>query len=264
MIVLLLLAQILKEQPIVPARSYPHEARVMARVHRIWDPGTGEQLAVAPFQVNVGTYSTRDTARLEVELRPESNARPARETPAHLELAVSGRPGIATGVVAGPIPAEPDFWRVVARENRPFRESLATFRLARLGEGAFALSDLIVGVAGQGPRWMVGPDTIAMAPQAMIVATERIQLFYQMRSAQPLRDLRTRLTVTRVVENESQDDQLITFTFSTPNVAQGITAVQRDIDVSRFTGSRYRVDITVSTASGRYLGAARGMLELVR
>ncbi|MEO5799749.1 MAG: hypothetical protein ABIZ70_13830 [Gemmatimonadales bacterium] len=263
MIIVALLAQVLQASP-APARANPHDTRVMARVHRVWDPATGEQLAIAPFQLNVITWGSRDSVRFEVELRPESNTRPAPESLAHTDLLVSGRAAIVTGAVAGPIPVEADFWRVVARENQPFRESLATFRLARLGAGAFALSDLIVGVEGKGPRWLLGADTVAMAPQAMIVANERIQLFYQMRSAAPLRDLRTRLIITRVVENESQDDQVLTIAFSTPNVPAGITAEQRDIDVSRFTGSRYRVDVTVSTATGRLLGAARGMLELVR
>lgn len=264
MLTVVLLAQVVATSPAPPVRRYPIEVKLTARVHRLWNPADQQQLAVAPFSLAVPLRWSGDSVGYGVELRPETNTRPSRDTPAHLELFARGGTTRTLGVVAGPVPAEPDFWRVVARQAGMTRENLATFRLSRLREGNFALSDLVVGAAGQGVSWALGADTVTLAPDEVLLATERIQLFYQIRSTRPLSDLCTKMTVTRVVAQESQADQVFTLGFRTPRVPAGITSVQREIDATRLTGSRYRIDVIVTTADGTFLGATRGMLELVR
>lgn len=246
----------------------PHirHLRMLAQVHRVWDPNTGKQMGVVPFALaNDFTPGIRDSAKFEVDLRgaDRGNADMADALTHSAAMLFPAAPRMS-GAFYIPLPGKPSKWRVTAHEPEGRAEKHIELAVTPLVEGPFALSDVVIGSAQQGVSWTPGSVPISLAPKQIVFSDRWVQLNYQVRSESARTGLRTRLIITRIIDETAQDGEVITLGFPGERVAAGLNLVQREIDASRLSGSRYRIDVEVLDKAGLSLGMTSGMIELVR
>jgi hypothetical protein len=96
----------------------------------------------------------------------------------------------------------------------------------------------------------------------LVRRADEITLWFQVRSEQELRDARATITITRIVGENVDDEQILSVAFNT-DIGSGITSFDRAIDATRLGGSRYRLDVSVVSADGSVRAEQTTMLEMV-
>ncbi|MEP6591017.1 MAG: hypothetical protein ABJC19_07525 [Gemmatimonadota bacterium] len=265
-VALALLAQVYTPSTRVVLVPINHPVRALAQLHRLWDPSTGRQVAVIPFAlaVNFSVQRRRDSVTFRVGLTGAQRTRTSPDSAAARTVVLYTEAARQTGALSHPISDHPERWTVkVSRESPPWKERFE-FAVVPLVEGAFAISDLVVGAAGQGTPWPLGRDTVALAPRQIVFTTGSIQVSYQLRSERARSGLQTIFVFTRVIDDADLADRSTTIRFKDASVPKGISLQQRDIAAAQLSGSRYRLDVSIATEDGTLLASRSGMLELVR
>jgi hypothetical protein len=240
--------------------------RMLAQVHRVWDPSTGKPMGVVPFALaNDFTPGIRDSATFAVELRDHITeaARERDATGPAIGQLFPGSPRMS-GAFYAALPVKPAKWQVVAHEPGGRAEKKIDLQVAPLPEGPFVISDVMIGSERQGVAWQPGALPVSLAPKQIVLTDGSIQLNYQIRTISAHQSLRTSFLITRVVEESDQEGEVLKLVFPDERVVVGVNQIQREIDASRLPGSRYRLDVEVFAKDGTSLGKTTGMLELVR
>ncbi len=114
---LALLAQVQSATLLQP----PHirHLRMLAQVHRVWDPATGQQMGVVPFALaNDFTPGIRDSANFDVDIRgAEKSTAALPDASVHASATLFPASPRMSGAFYLPLPSKAGTWRVTAQEG---------------------------------------------------------------------------------------------------------------------------------------------------
>lgn len=222
----------------------------LARLHRVWDPASGAVLGVVPWAVRTADVAagqdTATTFTLTVrQWDPGTGAWLEAAIPRALRLP-SDRPsdGFLTGHAVVASGAGVSAWSVVAAQDTIAWGRAWADRVAPLGGGALAISDLVLGAASQGQVWRTtGGTEVPLAPLGAFERREPMTLYWQVRSVGARDALRTTVALYQTAATREEPALQIAFT---SRVGAGLTEELRDLDISRLAGGRYRVEVVLT------------------
>ncbi len=229
-----------------------HPITTEAHLSRVWDPATGAPLAVIPYAFRAGDLvltpdSTGVSAEFELTLRQWSRATETwLATSITRRLHYRGTPDdkswLTSFVV---IPSTPDVsaWSLVAVQDTAHRGRAWADSLVLIGDGAFRLSDLVLGAASQGHAW---PTTtgghVALAPLGAFSRTEPVSVYWQVRTRAVHDSVRTTVALHKVGVRREEPAFEVAFG---GRLGAGLNEVQREIGVDRLDAGAYRIELVV-------------------
>ncbi|MEO5799138.1 MAG: hypothetical protein ABIZ70_12790 [Gemmatimonadales bacterium] len=206
-----------------------------ATLYRMWDPTSGAPLSVIPIR------TSGDTSRMTVRVSQldigSSNLRDTTLTvPSSSVLALPRGPDVST-------------WSVVAtREAKKETGRGWEDGLAPLPVGEVRMSDLILGTARSPLVW----DATGSRVPIHLGPFDRkvpIKLYYQLFSKLARPNATSTITLIREDPGTKADAPSVRIE-GRAAVEKGLTEVERELDVSRLDGHRYRLEVAVSDGAG--------------
>ncbi len=225
----------------------------LARLHRVWDPASGEVLGVVPYAVRTGDVAERGdtTTTFTLTVRqwdPGTGAWLEAAIPRALRLPRDRpRDGYLTGHAVVASGAGVSAWSVVAAQDTTAWGRAWADRTAPLGGGALVISDVILGATSQGQRWRTtGGTEVPLAPLGAFDRNEPMTLYWQVKSTTARDDLRTTVALYETGNKSEEPALQIAFT---GRVAAGLTEELREVGIARLDGGRYRVEVVLTDPS---------------
>jgi hypothetical protein len=242
----------------------PLAIRVQVDAMRVWDPANGRVLHIVPWSYALDAlYSGRVPMVAVTTLRLDPD--PGRTTTQTVTDTVAPRAQHRTGAQVFPGGSGAAEWSLeVAAGSGPIpkRKIKVEGRSDPLPKGPLVLSDLVAGTPNHSTTATIGSEVVTLAPRTLVRRADEITLWFQVRSEQELRDARATITITRIVGENVDDEQILSVAFNT-DIGSGITSFDRAIDATRLGGSRYRLDVSVVSADGSVRAEQTTMLEMV-
>jgi hypothetical protein len=235
------------------------EIELVARLHRLWDPASGNPLALVTYAVKTADLSVQKgsggsrTALLDLDLRRwDGIDNRWRDTSVarHLTLPDGDlKRTHLTGFLVTPSSGNVTAWSLVATQPDKLRGRMWDERTPPLDRRALALSDLVLGEAGQGLAWTIGGEEVPLAPLNAVDRARPMSLYYQLQSDR----VRPALTVTvllyRVDDGVARDSAALRVA-SGQRVVAGVNAVARTLDLSRLDHGSYLLEVQVADERG--------------
>jgi hypothetical protein len=230
-----------------------------ARRFRMWS-AAGEPIALVAYRF---TMDTTTLLPLQFELRQADRdstvSGEARWSQGAVAGTSAGEPLQSSGTAVATLAPEWTRWTLRALDSTGAEVARSEGRQALRGDGAIALSDLIVGVEGSGTVWTHGDVHTIVALTDSFRRTAPLIISYQVRSATARSRLQTSITVTDI--SDAQHGKRVVQLFFTEPLAAGVTDLQRTLSLSRNRRGRYLVELQVGDLDGG--GAAVRPVELV-
>ncbi|MBK6494103.1 MAG: hypothetical protein IPG05_03205 [Gemmatimonadetes bacterium] len=241
----------------------------VAQLAQLWDPVSEEPLAVIAYGLRLGDLNVvkdsagRESARvllalarwhpLTAEWKEDSLTREflvpkARSSETHLT-------GFATLAGVGGVGS----WGLTAAQ--PDRRWGRAYGTAVPNRGdAVALSSLIVAPESRGLSWVLRSERIYLSPGGTIKRGEPLHLFYQVRAQGAIAAAGTTIEVRSVAEGAEQPAAIqVSFTGELPD---GVTGVNRILDLSQLKPGRYSMEVRVGDKTGALLARRTVILDL--
>ena len=125
---------------------------------------------------------------------------------------------------------------------------------------AVALSSLIVAPESRGLSWVLRSERIYLSPGGTIKRGEPLHLFYQVRAQGAIAAAGTTIEVRSVAEGAEQPAAIqVSFTGELPD---GVTGVNRILDLSQLKPGRYSMEVRVGDKTGALLARRTVILDL--
>ena len=115
-----------------------------------------------------------------------------------------------------------------------------------------ALSDLVVGAAGEGLPWVAAPgDTAYFSPFPLHRRSSALHAYYELYGANPGAEYRTQLTLTRLRSNGTGEigGNRVRVSFAEP-ATEAIVRSRRSLDTRRLPEGAYRLQVRVTGPRG--------------
>lgn len=236
---------------------------VRARVLRLWSPRSGSPLSLVTWAVRLqdldrGTPSDEARTQLALAIRRWSRT----EAEWHDTTLVRSYPTPAnpssgaalTGALVLPQGHATSDWSVSiaqpsGRTGRAWGQQSDVVRSAGL-----ELSDLVIGDVSQGLRWRDGDLDVPLAPLDAIPRDRRASVFLQIRSPEAMTGIRLRVAILRGAAS-GPDARPSLQVSGDQGVEEGITTVQRELDLGRVDKGIHRVRVSLLDSEGREIAA---------
>ncbi len=226
----------------------------IAHLHRLWDPVTGERVALVTYALKSSDLAiqhtdTMRTAVVDLSVRQWAAGRGTwsdTTIPKHLRLPdTTLKRTHLTGFVL--LPSEPGVtsWSVVATQPAGRRGISYDVSGDSLGSGPLALSDLVIGAASQGLVWNNHGAEITLAPLDAVNRIEPLSLYYQINSTVPRPKASTNVVLYRIQDGRVADSAALQVVLESPLPA-GISETAPLVDVSRLPKGSYRLDVRLT------------------
>lgn len=241
---------------------------VISRLHRLWDPLSGAELALITYAVKskdlvVQREGDAQTARVQFELR-----RWDAEHEQFLDTAFTRRftttiddPRHLTGFVVTPSSSTIGSWSLVARQSENRRGRAWDVSAGPLDRGNQAISDLVLGQDGQGVIWSNHNANVLLAPLNAVDHLKPVSLYYQIRSASERSGLRTTVALYKMENGIARDTAAMQLGFEQA-VRAGINEVAPVMDVSRLEKGSYRLEVRLTDDRGGLISRRTVQLDL--
>jgi hypothetical protein len=241
----------------------------VAQLAQLWDPVSEEPIAVIAYGLRLGDLkvtkdsSGKETARVALALarwhpataewKEDSLTRDfvvpkERSDETHLT-------GFATLAGVGGVGS----WGLTAAQpDRRWGRAYGTAVPNRAD--AVAVSSLIVAPESRGLSWVLRGERIFLSPGGKIKRTEPLHLFYQLRSQGALASAGTTIEVRSIAEGQELPAAIqVSFTGSLPD---GVTNINRVLDLSQLKPGRYQMEVRVGDKTGALLARRTVILDL--
>jgi hypothetical protein len=249
---------------------------LVSRVHRLWDPVTGAPIALVSYAIgiqNLGFMTDSDHAVSAVTLRVRQWASGAKSlldsTVAQgLEwpLPSSGK-RYATGYLVVNSSERASGWSVTVQQSRAdlVTGSGRAWETGRppLTDGWLGLSDLVLGVAGQGVVVNTGPRQILLAPLNTVTARDTVHLYYQVRADSLRNGMHTSVEIYSL-DRPSTDKRPQLQIESTESMQPGLHEVDRTLLLTNLATGRYRLELSISDERRRRTIRQVVLLEITK
>jgi hypothetical protein len=233
----------------IPSTVAPH---LHSRPVRLWHPNTMVPVAVIPYAIETtawGQTGADTVVRLSVRMEGKSPAatrfaavmlRPPSGTRANRGEFLTGYVTIAQG------PEEPVLFRLEVRRD----EAVVTSGLAgsepRDGAG-IQVSDLVIGTGQLALRWPDPGENRPLFHPFPTVPRENRTIELYMQALNPFEAVRGRIQLQlRRVDKDGNQDRLINSFGWEQELEQGLTEIQRQLDVRTLGSGSYQVEMLIS------------------
>jgi hypothetical protein len=239
---------------------------VTSRLHRLWDPLSGEPFGLLTYALPVKDLSVQQnggqrTALVDLELREwDPAADQWRDTTftRRFELPDTSvrRPNLVGFVI---VPTSPSVasWGLVATQPDHRRGRAYDVSTPGLPDGPVQLSDLVIGAEAQGVTWNLHNVAIPLAPVNAVDRSKPVALYYQIRSETTHADLKG----TVVLYKQGGSEPALEVTFEQA-VRAGINEVAPTLDVSRLDKGSYRLEVRIIDPRGTVITRRSVAVEL--
>ncbi len=226
----------------------------IAHLHRLWDPVTGERLALVTYALKsrdlaIQYNDSMRTAVVDLSIRQWAASRGTwndTTIPKHLRLPdTTLKRTHLTGFVLLPSSPGVTSWSLVATQPAGRRGISYDVSGDSLASGPLALSDLVIGAASQGLVWDNHGAKITLAPLDAVNRTEPMSLYYQIRSTVARPQATTNLALYRIRDGRVADSAALQVVLESPLPA-GISETAPLVDVSRLPKGSYRLDVRLT------------------
>jgi len=258
------LALLLQTRTIMVRQEDRPAVRVSTQVFRLWNPASGEPLAVVSYIASVlPLTATERPIVMELTFSGDSKHPFARhDTSIVARLPFASRAPRMNGYILLPVDLAASSWTLKAEWPGLPDGQRWVERFEPLGRDTFALSDVVLGVEGEEVQGLVAAHVGTPVPRVLMKRAEFVAVYYQLKSDIARKDVLTTVRVMRVIGGKEQEEEMLRVGFRA-NVVPGVNEIQRDIDVSRLPGSRYYIDVTVSDSARHASVTRREVLDLV-
>jgi hypothetical protein len=219
----------------------------------VWDPRSGQPLAVIPYAVRLGDVDRRAdssgaSATLHFTIRQWSAARAEwQESSFERNLRIGGRPSDDARLTGySVVRSAPDVsaWSFFAAQAGDRLGRAWEDRLPPLPGGALALSDLVLGATSQGQRWTTtGGTVVPLGPLGAFDKDEPVSLYWQVRSEALHESARITIALHRIgARGDARPALEVTFD---GRIERGLSEWQRDLGARQLDDGEYRVEVVV-------------------
>jgi hypothetical protein len=242
-----------------------------AALLNLWDPATGQPIAVLAYgllRAGLASEATAagSTTRYALALYEwqcdgggrlvDSTFEVRQSLPNELPL-----PRLVGNYLLVPRPHGAYTWTITVQQPGHF--GVTSFDGERApADTALQLSDLVLGAPRQHVAWVLGNDTITLAPWNSLPPHKAFQLYYQVRNDSVTSRFTTTMVLRRIVEGVIQPDPELSLSFPF-DARTGINPVHREIDLSHIDGNDHQLEIELKDASGQVV-ARRATNLLIR
>lgn len=244
----------------LPAYRQIHTA---ARVHRLWDPESGVPVAVTSYRLrdedlaDTTVTGQHPPARLTMRLWSPRDRHLVDST---VTLRLDGSP--ARGVLTLPAPEGVSSWALNVAQAGQRRGHAFADPEEPLGEGSVTFSDLVLGQARDSLWWTVPGESVPISTTLDFTRGEPLSLYAQVRSDRGRPAARMSMRVSRLRGTEVDPRDALTVE-SPGGIHGGITAVIREVDLSRLKPGDYVLEIGVVDGD-EVLATRRVVFRLVK
>ncbi len=226
----------------------------IAHLHRLWDPVTGERLALVTYALKsrdlaIQYNDSMRTAVVDLSIRQWAASRGTwndTTIPKHLRLPdTTLKRTHLTGFVLLPSSPGVTSWSLVATQPAGRRGISYDVSGDSLASGPLALSDLVIGAASQGLVWDNHGAKITLAPLDAVNRTEPLSLYYQIRSDVARPKATTTVALYRIQDGHVTDSAALQVVLESPLPA-GISETAPLVDVSRLPKGSYRLEVRLT------------------
>lgn len=232
---------LLRPPPVV--RPPVFRTRAIAAVHRMWDPATQLPVRLLSWAVAVDGFWRRGS-ELPMTI---SHSFGGREITREDKLANADQHHFV-GAELTADDAGSGEWRVRVAVARPSHGTEVRGKSPTLPSEAYALSEIVIGDVSQGLAIRIGADTIHLAPRQIVLRSEPLAVYFQVRSPVAHAEVRVTYRVLRLVGGEAVPEEVFSLS-ATDALAAGVTSRQRVLDTARLTGDQYTLEIVVEGKS---------------
>ncbi len=227
--------------------------RVSARYLRLWDPASELLIAIAPWSVRLEDLEVADSiARFDLVVNLWDGVRGVGfDTTVRKEYRLPRRrsgDAQVTGVLD--LPASPGIsgWSLFTRQEPDAGGRAFDIDVAPFAMGPLAVSDLVLGAAGQGVNWNGTREPVVLAPLGVIDRKEgTLHLYFQVRSEDAYSDA---VTSIRVYRSDRRGDSPAISVSIPGRLSTGINEVRREIGLGELDAGSYRLEVEVRTGNG--------------
>ncbi|MGH7583760.1 MAG: hypothetical protein ACREL5_11095, partial [Gemmatimonadales bacterium] len=229
-----------------------------AMLHRLWDPESEIPIAVVTYGVPVKDLSAQQgtegrTTLLDFELQqwdPSLDKWSDTVFSRHFALPDTSvhRPDIVGFVAIASTPGVSS-WSLVATQPDHRRGRAYDVDSPGLGAGTVVLSDLIIGAPSERVIWSLHNVEIPLAPAGVVDRDKPVDLYYQVKSAEPHADLQTTVALYRVTDAVSRDTAALEVSY-VQSLRAGINEIAPSLDVSRLDKGDYRLEVRLADGTG--------------
>lgn len=243
--------------------------RMVAQLAQLWDPANEEPLAVISYGLRlrdlkvVEDSSGKEHARVSLALaRWHPQAAEWKEDSLSRDFAVPAERSDEThltgfAVLTG-VGGVGSWGLTAAQPDRRWGRAYAPTVPNRAD--AVAVSSLIVAPESRGLSWVLRGERIFLSPGGKIKRAEPLHLFYQVRSQGALAGANTTIEVRSMTAAEDAAAAIqVTFSGALPD---GVTAVNRLLDLSQLTPGRYLIELRIADKAGAPLAKRSTVVDL--
>ncbi|HEY4321138.1 MAG TPA: hypothetical protein VGM77_08140 [Gemmatimonadales bacterium] len=239
-----------------------HQIRTAARLHRLWDPVTGESIALVTYAFRAADLATEHvagatTSDVTIALRRwNGQLGGMRDTTFAQQFAIpSGSRKRINLTGFSILPSSPGIagWSLVATQpgDRRGRDFDVTAPPAA-ADPALQLSDLVLGQAGQGLRWSTPSGKVLLDPLNALNHLQPVSLYFQVKSATARRDLHLNVSMYDNAGGRRGTKPLIQVT-TTLALHAGLNEINRTVDLHRPGAGRFLLEVRLLDDSGAVL-----------
>lgn len=235
-----------------------HHLSTAASFHRLWNPATGELVALVPWAVKLQDLRrSGDSAVVDVTLRQWDKVagswQEQRQTRRVILPHDASGDAWLTGQIVVPTAPTASSWSIVATQESSHTGRAWSDRVDPLTAlDGLELSDLIAGDPAQGQAWQpTGGDQIPAAALGSFKHSTPLTLSWQVRSRAALDSVTTVITIYRI-DHRGDDTPKLEVRFDS-RLESGLHLFQRDLGVDRLENGPYRLALTLRLPDGRSL-----------
>ncbi|HEY4320871.1 MAG TPA: hypothetical protein VGM77_06765 [Gemmatimonadales bacterium] len=233
-----------------------HPVRITANRYRLWGTSSGQPLTLVAYAMAVssmaGSNDDRGSAiRYTLDFR-ERDATSNRWSDSAVQprIPIIGpRKGFVQGIIDLPRPDGASDWTLAVNQDFTQRGIIDESQ-ASIGHGPLVLSDVVIGDSAQHLVWMLGRDSVVLAPLGAVDRHAKLELFVQLQAAAAEPRLRTTIRVFRMQDGERDPTPVIQIA-TTGTAHAGINPIHRELDVKRLGRGFFQLQVEAAGATAR-------------
>ncbi|MBP6444366.1 MAG: hypothetical protein KA267_10120 [Gemmatimonadales bacterium] len=235
---------------------------LVASQYRLWDPRTREPITLVTWAVPLADVSRdrngqRQLGTLRIEARRWSSASGTWLDTAFVRQpqpkdTLAGRRFLA-GSLALPGGDDATAWGVtVSQEDGGWGRSWED-DAAPLGRGSTVLSDIVLGIPGEGLEWRAGVEPVPLAPFGALVRGQPGSLYLQVRSTEARSEATMQVQIYRDRSGAAPAGTSALEIAFPVSLRSGVNEFARQVDFQQLEAGRYRLQVQLVGAGGRVL-----------
>jgi hypothetical protein len=233
-----------------------HPIKVTAARYRLWGSASAQPVTLVAYAVAVSSMvPSDDSSGLAIHYSLDFRERDAAtnhwvDSAAQMRLPASaGHQGFVQGIIALPRAEAASDWTLGVNQDIT-RRGILDESPAPLGRGPLELSDVVIGDPTQHLTWLLGQESIVLAPLGAVDRHSTLELFVQLRSASAEPQLRTTVRVFRLRDGKPGGKAVIQLA-TTGAARSGLTPIHRELDVNRLGSGVFQLQVEVANATAR-------------